>query len=41
MELARDYIGRHYREVVTVDVLAGGAGMGRYYYMRAFKERFG
>jgi|GEM_PF-511838 len=37
----RRFMERHYAESMTVDDLAGMAGMSRYYFMRSFKERFG
>ncbi|QHT58764.1 helix-turn-helix domain-containing protein [Paenibacillus lycopersici] len=41
LERAHGYLRRHYREAMTVDDLAGAAGMSRYHFMRSFKERFG
>lgn len=41
LEQACAYMREHYRKAVTVDELAGRVGMSRYYFMRAFKERFG
>ncbi|NWL87958.1 AraC family transcriptional regulator [Paenibacillus sp. 79R4] len=41
LEQVRLFLERHYTEVITVDYLAGMAGMSRYYFMRSYKERYG
>lgn len=41
LEAARLELERRYREEVTIDELAGIAGLSRYHFMRLFKERYG
>ena len=41
LDQAHEYIKHHYRNEITIEQLAESAGMNRYSFMRAFKERFG
>ncbi|MBW7454508.1 AraC family transcriptional regulator [Paenibacillus sepulcri] len=41
LESARLELERHYRSEITIDRLAGIAGLSRYHFMRLFKERYG
>jgi ABC-type Fe3+-hydroxamate transport system substrate-binding protein/methylphosphotriester-DNA--protein-cysteine methyltransferase len=41
LESARLELERHYQSEITIDRLAGIAGLSRYHFMRLFKERYG
>ena len=38
---ARDHADRHYREPLDLDVLAGVAGLSKYYFQRMFTTTYG
>ncbi|MFC3745536.1 AraC family transcriptional regulator [Paenibacillus sp. GCM10012306] len=41
LESARLELERHYQSDITIDSLAGIAGLSRFHFMRLFKERYG
>lgn len=38
---ARDHADRHYAQALTLDELAGVAGLSKYYFLRLFKATYG